>query len=273
LNHILARLAGLVVPAGAAIPGGLKGSYDIQGDIITGAVVGIPFTSPAGMRVEAVRNGSVIASCGTGTPGRDGLLPFNMPMAGRFTAREIVCDAVTLTARSARGDTGLLKLNGATQLGLIREHLGASVEILFDLDFSRDGNASGFLGRGWSSPQARATWMIDDESEIRFDSPAAAGSYALRMKFEAFVTPLVPIQLLDIYANGALVAALTTNDGRTCFRELPLDAPPFAAAAATTLRLYHPYAARPSDFSLTADTRRLSFGVHRLTLVRLLEGE
>jgi hypothetical protein len=255
------------------IPGGLTGTYDLHGETIFGWVDKIPYATSQGVDVEVVRRGSVVAACRTGRETDGGRLPFTLAMDGRFTESELAHETVVVTARSGRGDTGTLKLDGTTQLLLVRAYLGVPVEKILDLDFSSRGNAQPYLGQGWSGSEARFTWTLDDDSFVHFASPAGPGPYLLRLAFGACVMPLVPVQKLDIFLNDVLVAAMIVNEENEGFHELPVDAALFARAAQSTLRLHHPYAARPSEHFDSGDNRRLALNFRALSLVRILPSE
>jgi hypothetical protein len=252
------------------IPGGLTGVYDLHDDKIFGWVDKIPYATSGGVDVEVSRRGSVVAASRTERETDGGRLPFTLALDGRFTESELAHETVIVTARSGRGDTGTLKLEGTTQLMLVRAHLGVPVEKILDLDFSSHGNARRWLGQGWSGSEARFTWTLDDDSFVHFVSPASTGPYLLRLVFGACVMPLVPVQKLDIFLNDVLVAALIVNEDKEGFHEIPVDAGLFARSAASTLRLHHPHAARPSDHFDTGDNRRLAFNFRALSLVRVL---
>lgn len=254
------------------IPGGLTGMYDVHGDTIFGWVDKIPYATSQGVDVEVLRRGTVVAACRAGRETDEGRLPFTLAMDGRFTESELAHETVTVTARSARGDTGTLKLDGITQLLLVRAYLGVPVEKILDLDFSSQGNAEPCLGRGWSGSEDRFTWTLDDDSFVHFLSPAGPGPFLLRLVFGACVLPMAPIQKLDIFLNEVLVAAMIINEEGEAFHELAVDAGLFAQAARSTLRLHHPYAARPSEHFESDDDRRLAFNFRALSLVRVLPG-
>ena len=223
-----------------------------------------------GMIVEAARRGMVIASCAAGPDPGNHRLPFTMPLDAGFDLKDLAREAITLTGRNRRGDTGTLTLNGTTHMALIR--MGAPAEAIFDIDFRRGGDTGGFLGNGWAAPEHGVTWTLGDNSVIRFPRPIVADNgprgYLLRLRFNPYVTPEVPTQQLGIYLNNELVADVNVRGDSSEFYECRLDADLLARGDAKKckLRLYHPNA-----HAATPDGPRIAFAFRRATLARPLE--
>jgi hypothetical protein len=255
------------------VEGALTGDYDVRGDRIAGWAEDAGFfDAKANLDILVRRRGSLIAT-GTATPAPGGgRFTFALPIAGRFAPGELVDESVTVTARNQRGDTGTLLLDGATQLELIRAHLGVPCAPVLDLDFTHGGNAAPYLGAGWSGAERDFTWTEGDESVVSFDAPSEPGTYALRITAGAFIgRPGVPRQDMQVLVNDAPVASISLNEPHMQFTETRLDGALFRAAPRTTLRLLHPDAARPCDhIPQSKDARRLAFHFKRLSLVRLL---
>jgi hypothetical protein len=143
--------------------------------------------------------------------------------------------------------------------------------MLFDLDFSRDGNARPYLGAGWSGAEPDYTCTEDDDSFVTFTTPLKAGTYALRMTAGALIfKPSVPIQELTVFIDETHVGQITYFDGFTQFNELKFGSDAFAQTPQTVLRLHHPGAIRQSDLGPHPDKRRIAFTFKRLTLVHLI---
>lgn len=252
------------------VAGSLTGSFDVRGEALVGVVCIEEFMPTEGMIVEAAKRGMIIASCAAGPDPGNHRLPFTMPLDAGFDLRDLGREAVTLTARNRRGDTGTLTLNGTTQMALIR--MGAPAEVIFDIDLRRGGDTGGFLGNGWAAPERNVTWTLGDNSVIRFPRPAvtdaAPRGYLLRLRFNPYVTREVPEQRLEIYLNNELVADLTVRGDSSEFYECRLDAAIFAGGDAKKckLRLHHPNAQ-----AATPDGPRIAFAFRRATLSRPLE--
>jgi len=255
------------------VPGRLSGIFDIRDGMLVGYVEKIHGMSHTGTTIEVWRQHVRIASVPVSADTGHGKMPFKLAIEGRFTVAELVVETVRLNARNARGDTGPITLDGATQLELIRDHLGIPVEPIIDLDFTRDGNARPYLGAGWSGAENNFTWTEGDDSLVHFPTPRTAGPYLLRLRTAAFLSVMITAQKLDIYVNEELIAA-TMIDGQLAeFREFRFDGSLFGTEATTTLRLHHPFAGRPSEHHGTGDARRLAFSFRRLSIVRPLNTE
>jgi hypothetical protein len=218
-----------------------------------------------------LRSGRLIASVAATAQPENRRFVFSLPVEGRFTGAELVREDVTVVARDCDGNGGRVLLDGATQIELLRENLGVPAVVVLDLDFSYGGNAKRFLGAGWSGTEADFTWTEGDDSFIDFDTPAEPGTYALRMTAGSFIRkPDLPARELVMFINATDLAHFVSTESHAQFHECKFPHEAFASAPHTTLRLHHPDAMRPSDFSESADSRLLAFCFKRLTLVRLL---
>jgi hypothetical protein len=223
------------------------------------------------MQIGVPGRDRVIASCAATAQPENRRFVFSLPVEGRFTGAELVREEVAIIARDSDGNSGRVLLDGATQLELIREHLGAPAIVILDLDFSRGGNAKPYLGAGWSGVETDFTWTENDDSFISFDTPAEPGAYVLRMTAGSLIRESrLPTQKLVVFINATQVAHIDSDESHARFHECKFPHEAFASASRTTLRLHHPDAVRPSDLGDSADSRRLAFYFKRLTLVRLL---
>ena len=256
---------------GLGVPGRLTGTFDIREQALIGHVDVIPEASSAGTRIEVWRENVVVATVETEPPNAHDRMLFRLPFEGRFAVSDLIRESVHLVARNARGDTGNIGLNGATQLELIRDYMGLPVEKVIDLHFTHGGNARPHLGTGWSGPEAEFTWTLDNDSLIHFPSPKPDGAYFLRLRARAFITNLVAMQKLDVFVNDELIANLVADTAEMEFNEFRFPGNVFTKKQAT-VRLHHPYAGRPSEHLGTGDDRRLAFAVRRISVVRMLEG-
>ncbi len=259
----------LTRPAEVGMPGVIIGKFDIRDDFIVGTVGKVTGRKNGTLWSEAWRGRKLIAEAPVPDPG-GGWLDFKMPIAGRFTLEELARESVTIRARNSCGDTGTLVMNGTTRLELIRKFMGVPVVPVFELDFSRSGNARPYLGEGWSPAEATFTWTLGENSFIIFQSPTEPGTYLLRLTYSAFVAEFVPIQPLEILINGVSVADFTENHRAVSFREFRVPQTLFNGLAQSTMCLHHPRAARPDESTGTKDNRRIAFCFLRLSLVKLV---
>lgn len=253
------------------VEGTLSGYFELRLDRIVGWATDGFDSAVTGMRVELLRHGRVLAGCDAVREPEHKRFAFSLPVAGLFTGAELVTEDVTVMAYDSRGATGRVLLDGAAQLELIRDHLGAPAVTVLDLDFSREGNAKPYLGAGWSGAERDFTWTADIDSFVNFDAPREPGQYALRLTAGTVIhRPEVPRQNLAIFLNETQIARFVYTEGHVQFQESKFDHHAFGTAPRATLRLHHPEAVRPSDLFGKPDQRRLAFNCKRLSIARLL---
>ena len=249
----------------------LVGDYDLRGDRIAGRARMKSIVAMKAAEIQVQRRGRTIATCAATIEHGGQRCTFTMPIEGRFTPAELVDESVLVTACNDRGMSGTLKLDGATQLELIHECLGPPAERILDLDFTRGGNSRPYLGAGWSGAEKDFTWTEGDESVLHFDAPTEPGTYALRITSGAFLhRPDISRQDMDVLVNDTLVGTMAITEPITQFQEFTIASSLFAGPPRTMVRLRHPKAARPCDYSENKDVRRLAFCFKRVSLVRLL---
>jgi len=212
--------------------------------------------------------GQPIASCLPIRKKGAKFLRFVIPFLGRFTAAEILYETVTIVARTDRGDTGVIKMEGAARFELTRIVLGTQLDTVLDVDFTRNGNARPNLGEGWSVAEDDFTCTLNDNSFIHFPSPPAQGTYTLRLRFSTFIWDTLPVQALETYVNETQVDVFTTVLPGIVFHEISFAGAVFATTADSAIRLYHPGAGRYCDHYETTDARRLAFAFRRISLGR-----
>jgi hypothetical protein len=253
------------------MPNALSGYFELRVDRIVGWVQDAYGSDVTHMQIEVLRGGRLIASVAATAQPEQRRFVFSLPVEGRFNGVELVREEVTVVARDCDGNGGHVLLDGATQLELLREHLGVPAVVVFDLDFSYGGNAKPYLGDGWSGTEVDITWTEGDDSFISFDTPVEPGTYALRMTAGSLIyKPDLPARKLLMFINATQVACFVSTESHAQFHECKFPHEAFTCAPRTTLRLHHPDAVRPSDLGESADNRLLAFCFKRLTLVRLV---
>jgi hypothetical protein len=255
----------------AVVEGALSGYFELRPGRIVGWATDGFGSAAAGMRIEVLRHGRVLAGCDAVRQPELKRFAFSLPVAGLFTGAELVTEDVTVVARDSRGASGRVLLDGAAQLELIRDHLGAPAVTVLDLDFSGDGNAKPYLGAGWYGAERDFTWTADVDSFVSFDTPREPGTYALRLTAGTLIQrPELTRQNLGIFLNETQIARFVYTDWQVQFQESKFDHAAFGAAPRATLRLHHPEAVRPSELLGQPDPRRLAFKCKRLSIARLL---
>jgi hypothetical protein len=258
-------------PAPISIPNTLSGYFELRVDRIVGYAKDGYRTDAATMQIEVFMRGAMILSLAATKQQEHNRFTFSFPVEDRFTAAELVREAVFIRARDSKGNSGQILLDGASQIELARETLGVPSVVVFDLDFGREGNARPYLGAGWSGAEPDDTWTVNDDSFVSFDTPTEPGTYVLRITAGALIRkPEVSGQDLDVFIDATQVAHIIQSEGFAQFNECKFDHEAFAGGPRTTLRLHHPDAVRPFDLGVNTDTRRLAFCFKRLALVRLV---
>ncbi len=254
------------------VRGTVSGSYSIKGQSIIGRVNGTPFVTNHGTKVQALRGPAMIAETEVVATRSGERMPFAMSMASIFTIEELIRERVVITAVNARGDKGLLVLDGATRLELIREYLGEPSDKILDLDFTQDGNAGAALRQGWSRPEDNFTWTEGDDSFIELPALQAPADYTIRLVAGAYITDFVSRQVMEVFYENLSVGSFAADMPDLQFREFRFASGGSARAfgGAARLRLHHPNAARPSDHTGSRDARRLAFRLKKLILIQLL---
>jgi hypothetical protein len=168
-------------PTQIAMPNAFFGEFEFRVNRLVGWVKDKYDSDIDDLQIEVLRHGVVIAACSSAPQSGQRHVQFSLPVEGLFTGAELVKEEVVLIAHDREGNRGQLRLDGAAQIELIRDNLGAPSVGVFDLDFSRDGNARPYLGGGWSGAESSFTWTENDDSFISFGTPAEPGTYALRM--------------------------------------------------------------------------------------------
>ena len=134
------------------------------------------------------------------------------------------------------------------------------------LGFGQNGEGGSVLGEGWSVLEDHSCWTRATRAELHLPRPREAGSYRLQLDAEPFVVPgRLPRQRVGVRINGQAAAVAAVSD-----RFLIDVALPWAVLephATTTLELILPDAARPVDYTLVDDDRRLGLYVRSVALL------
>lgn len=164
-------------------------------------------------------------------------------------------------------------LDVASWLAMLRKayavHRGAQLAsmppVRTDIVFGKGGNATGCTGSGWSKPEERFTWAIEDRSLLTIPHPGPAEDYWLELDTVPFVAPPgLPAQSLGVTVNGELIHVFDplARDKVGC--TVPgrlLD-----GREAVEIVLDHPRAATPRAVIGENDDRRLAAAFRHLSL-------
>jgi hypothetical protein len=140
------------------------------------------------------------------------------------------------------------------------------IEIQAALHFGKDGNGHTTLRHGWGDPEDGFVWALGPESTLEVTLPRVPGRVFMELGVEPFVrAPDVPVQRLDIVANGVTLARRRLACPATLLVEIP---PNLVRQREILFRLRHPDAASPAKLGGSTDRRELSLQLHTLTLLR-----
>lgn len=140
-----------------------------------------------------------------------------------------------------------------------------------DVVFGKEGNATAYMGEGWSGGEDGFTWSIDDRSLLTFDTPPDASEYWLEMDVVPYVyPPALARQVLTIAVNGTEVRTFDPVPRTVIGCVIPGDR--VRGQAKLVITLEHKRAARPSDVAGEDDQRRLAIAFRGLSLMAGLAG-
>ena len=269
-SGLLKRLFWTKAGPGYVVPGSLVGTFDLGADRIIGEVLDETETRRNAISIHIRRAGKEIMRALAEPLGDTHVHRFELAVQGLFPVAELLSGKTQVLASSGFGHSGTLRLNGATELELVREHLGVPVATLCDIRFTQTGNAASFIGAGWSGPEAQSTWTEDDDSFLTLPAITQPGAHALRLTTGAMVSPpLCNGQNVELYLNETLLWGQYLAESLPQFFEIKFEGEAFLGQP-LRVRLHHPDALRLRDFNADGDPRRLALSVRRLSLVRFL---
>ena len=130
------------------MPSVLLGYFELRVNRLVGWVRDKYDSNVGDIHIEVMHRGAAIAACSVTVHPGQRRFEFSLPVEGLFTSAELVKEEVMVLAYDSEGNRGQLRLDGAAQIELIRDNLGAPAVSVLDLDFSSGGNAESFLGDG-----------------------------------------------------------------------------------------------------------------------------
>ena len=196
---------------------------------------------------------------------------FALDLDGSATPRDLLRERVCLYATNAFGLRSKLALDGASQLSLIREHLGKPRVVLFDLDLTRGGNGIEFMREGWNGPELQVCCSEGSRSVIEVPVAASpADRHELTMEcFPFLAPPSIDEQRMTVRVNGFPQEA--SHDGKMLdFFSFIIPANVMDTRDTTLIEFDFPNCYAPIDLNVNKDVRRLAFGFKQVVLARLL---
>jgi hypothetical protein len=170
-------------------------------------------------------------------------------------------ERVTLVVRDSLGRSQPLRLEGATQLILIREFLDTPSPPLLEISFREGGNCEAYLGPGWSYQERAHRWCVDDDSFLEIPS-FPHKPMNLEMLVWPFTGGRVNCQSLEVFQESFRIASFEV--ARHSLLKCPL---PFPLQTPGVLRFAHPDAASPAEIGISSDPRRLAIAFKKIRIV------
>ncbi len=134
------------------------------------------------------------------------------------------------------------------------------------LTFGLGGNAAELLGYGWSGPEEGYQWSIGERSLLTMANPGRGEDYWLEMQVTPYVvSPVVPVQRLDVLVNGTLVKRFDPVARGTIGCVVPGHL--VGDRENVEIVLDHPNAASPMAAEGMGDDRLLALSFVSLTLI------
>ncbi len=139
------------------------------------------------------------------------------------------------------------------------------------IDFTVHGNGGPVRAAGWSDAEPDGTWSLGTESRLVLPAPTQPATYVLVLTLRPMIADdRLPAQRLRVAVNDAEVAEFRI--GRRTTRICLIPWPVVRRGKQISIVLGTPDAARPADFGLGNDRRRLGVNLASLRLYPDLHG-
>jgi hypothetical protein len=206
--------------------------------------------------IVALQNGAVIGSTSEFTP-HERRWRFEIDVEREFDADLVVRGRTEVFAIDRLGSRSPLQMDGATQLGFVRDALGNPSDLELTVNFGKDGNSRNFVRDGWYGQELEHTWTCGTYSTIALPLKSPGSSYNLEMLLWPFVIPgIIDDQLLNVNVSSVFLTRFYCRRGRSFFEcEIP---PELTQADSLLIQFDHPGAAKPSDFDKEKSDRTLA---------------
>ena len=193
---------------------------------------------------------------------------FALDIADPVTRDDILGDRISVFALDRHGTRSALDISGAVQLEYLRAAGGMSTTRELTIDFSRDGNSRDYVREGWAGAEREVTWAVGTDSTIavNFDKPGSRYGLEILLYYAFVVRDRISSQTLAISISDMLIGKFYPIGRQEL---LECDIPPeLTQSGEAIIHFHHPDAARPIDFGISGDTRRLAVAFRRMRLKR-----
>jgi hypothetical protein len=250
----------------------LTGWFDFFGDGIAGWAEDTGVPSDSDLTIFVLRGREVIASGRVKEKSTTVGWRFAIETGSEVSGEDVLRERVTVLVRDAGGNTQALRLEGSTQLELIREHMSEPVTPLVEIDFREGGNSDAFVTEGWSGQERFHRWTVGMESTLALSSPPRDGSYALQLLLWPFTIPgRLTEQRLQVLINDTPVGNFDVT--QQSFLRCAVPPAVIPDAPRMIVRFLHQDAMSPASLGVSDDSRLLALAFKRVRLYPAVAGD
>ncbi len=260
----------LVAPPDAIEPNGL---FEILGSRCVGVVIDSynPFRQPIRIVVENTA-GKAKYELEVSRQSRGNRYEFSFDLDLSITGEDLLRERTVIWAINAFGHKGRLKMDGGSQLTLIRRYLSRPRELMFDIDFTQGGNAEPYKRGGWSNPEQAFCWTDGHQAKLLIPvNIAEQDSYELTLNCSPMLyPPILERQDVTVTLNGFAHHA-TFDTKASGFANFIFRAGSLLDNTMADITFDLPHAEEPAKLrSDTRDRRLLGLSFKQLTFARLI---
>jgi len=249
--------------------GDLTGVFDFSDDLITGWVVDRCDPSERDLTVSVVSGDEVVAHSHVDGPGEVGWR-FGMSLGGRVDGSDVLHERIRVLVRDNSGRSRALRLEGSTQLQLIREYLSDPVTPLLEIDFRNGGNSDTFLRLGWSNQEKIHRWTEGAESAIVFQMSPIDHYCDLELLLWPFTVPgKLTEQRLEVLVNKTQLGRFSVT--HKSFLRCRVPPSLLNCQPCVVIDFFHPDATSPARLNVSDDPRQLALAFRKLKILRAIE--
>jgi hypothetical protein len=167
----------------------------------------------------------------------------------------------------------MLRLEGSTQLELIREHITDPGAPFLEIDFRDGGNSGDFVMDGWSGQEKAQRWTVGTQSALALTSPVSHDrTYVLQLLLWPFTVPgRLTEQRLRVSVNGTTISEFSVT--HQSFLRCPIPAGLLCDTPRMIVQFVHPDAASPASLGVSDDSRPLALAFKRVRLTLATVGD
>jgi hypothetical protein len=250
----------------------LTGWFDFSGDRITGWAENTLDRQDQRLTIAVVRGRDVIALARVEEKSATVGWRFEIQTGSQIRGDDILFDRVRVLVCDSAGETQILRLEGSTQLELIRELITDRVPPFLEIDFREGGNSSPFVIEGWSGQEKVHRWTDGTQSALAFATPPGDCSYVLQLLLWPFTVPgALAEQRLRVLVNETEIAQFSV--ARQSFLNCTVPAGLLSHTGSMTVRFLHPDAASPASLGVSDDLRPLGLAFKKIKVVPIVSGD